>query len=330
MSPLVDPKYPITIYRSLDSCYKSISCHTQQLHTACKYVCQYKRSLTFPKSVNTFCNIKVPLIEYQHYLVSVHGRFYRPKIIKKRCYMLQIVRTYKFFIVSLFMLLLSGCGGSAKASTTSWITIEDRDKLSESTWAAAIDAAVNWDAEYDCGREVTISAFETQSQGLGGGYTEVTLEQAGPGYIKLGNEGNAYNIVLHAMTHACSGNLVELTTPEPFDDGIITGFEGMSVRVTLITGETTSFTKIEEAVAERNASCLQPGYSVTDARYFEIGKQARKDWPCGNNQVVTYLKNSDFVGLLSDYFRVDPDQVSFRYLIDLMSIYDQAWRRGSP
>ena len=182
----------------------------------------------------------------------------------------------------------------------SWLTAENLEIIGQERAIRAINAARRWNTRYKAGRRITLTPLDiNEEKRLPDGGTGVILETAEPGIIKLGREGDPFMIVLHAMTHATKpDNSTLLDLQLPFSDGFIRGYHGLNILVVLNNGEETKFTKIEEGMAERNASSFQ-GYTVEDGRYFAVGKLARSHFPFERyRHAHEWAKSNDVPGLI--------------------------------
>lgn len=212
-----------------------------------------------------------------------------------------------------------------------WIKVEDGRSIGFDRAQEAVTAAVEWDNRYHCGREITIRELKYPvKQDLGEGKIATTLEEADAGYIELGPEGDVRNITLHAMTHACKPDKPTLfPNPLPFSGGVIRGYHGFFILVTTKHGTKTKFTKIEEAMSERNASAF-PRYGVEDDRYFALGSLARQHFPFDTFPGIGGgFRTNDVPALIRARFNLPQSAPTFEYLTNLMDEYQQAWDTGS-
>lgn len=211
------------------------------------------------------------------------------------------------------------------------IRVEDEAILGSDRVQQAITAAVEWDNRYHCGREITIRELKWPGkQDLGEGKISTTQEEAGAGYIELGLEGDARNITLHAMTHACKPDKpTVLAVPLPFADGVITGYHGFTLLVTLKDGSKSNFTKIEEAMAERNASVFS-GYTIEDARYFAVGNLARRDFPFNKfPDIENGFRKNNVPALIRARFNLPASALpTAKQHTALMDEFQQAWDKA--
>lgn len=204
-------------------------------------------------------------------------------------------------------------GGSilAGAATLSGINIfKQKEGLGFSLTIEGLDGAIekqarvaaeDWHHQFGCNRPIQIIPFEEEVEHLQSGAKITTVEVADPGKIYLSPKTkNVRGIVLHAMNHACiPDSPIILKEPLPFRDGVIRGFHGLNVLVTLKTGEETMFVLFEEGMAERNASAFK-GYFVTSPSYFAIGVLTRERLPLNSyhdahkwgqkNDVPTFIR----------------------------------------
>lgn len=212
-----------------------------------------------------------------------------------------------------------------------WLTVESLEIIGKERAKRAIDAARQWDSRYKAGRKVTIVPLDIQEEErLPDGRIVITEETAEPGIIKLGREGDPYNIVLHAMTHATKpDNPTLLSNPLPFSDGIIRGYHGLDILVALRDGKETKFTKIEEGVAERNASAF-PGYTVGDARYFAVGNLARSQFPFEKYSYAhEWAKSNDVPALVRARLNLPfGSNITSSHIEAVMTEYTRAWNSG--
>lgn len=156
------------------------------------------------------------------------------------------------------------------------------------------------------------------------GVQDVRLEYAVPGEIHLDPATNIRNTMLHALTHAdqkdeAGGLTHHISIPE----GYIVGFHGASLKVTLENGEETFFRKIEEGIAERNASSFR-GYSTTHPALHKVGIQARKDFP-KRVDVMQHIRRNDFRSLTAIALRIKRDDVRDKDIVTLMDRYNRIW-----
>lgn len=212
-----------------------------------------------------------------------------------------------------------------------WIKVEDGRLIGFDRVQQAIAAAVDWDKRYRCGREITIRELKYPAkQDMGGGRITTTLEEAGAGYIELGPEGDVRNIILHAMTHACKPDKSTLLPdPLPFADGVIRGYHGFTILVTAKDGREINFTKIEEAMSERNASFF-PGYTIEDDRYFALGSLARQNFPFDRFPGISEgFRTNDVPALIRARFNLSQStSLTANHHNILMDQYQQAWDGG--
>lgn len=213
----------------------------------------------------------------------------------------------------------------------SWLNIEGMEKIGQERAKRAVDAARRWNARYKAGRRIMITSLDiSEEERLPDGRISVTLETAEPGIIKLGREGDPDMIVLHAMTHATKpDNPTVLDTPIPFSDGVVSGYHGLDILVALNNGEETKFTKIEEGMAERNASAFS-GYTVEDARYFAVGKLARDHFPFERYTYAhEWAKSNDIPALVRARLNLPfGANLTSTHIETVMTEYMQAWNSG--
>ncbi len=213
----------------------------------------------------------------------------------------------------------------------SWLTIEQPEQFDRRVLVEAIRGARDWHNKYICNRPIKIQPFEVVKTEREDGYTEELLEEADAGYIKLGNAGDPYRIILHSMTHAVKPDAPALLSePLPFSHGLIRGFHGAFVLVRLHDGEDTKFTKLEEGLAERNAAGAVRGYKVNDARYFAVGQLARQQFPYDQfKRVHEWVKKNDVPSLVRARFGLTPQTpISAPHLQEFMEDYMYAWQNA--
>lgn len=213
----------------------------------------------------------------------------------------------------------------------SWITVENREGIGHDRVRDAVKAAIDWDRRYAAGRKITIKPlpFKEKIVEPDGSITTIE-EQADSGNIMLGKTGDARNITLHAMTHAAQlDEPFMLDTPLPFSQGVIRGFQGLKVLVTLSSGEETKFTKIEEGMAERNASIFQ-GYTVNNSRYLAVGNLSRAQLPFDKfPQAHGWAKSNDFPALVRAVLGLPNDSVVNAVQIEKVIMqYNDAWNNA--
>lgn len=210
----------------------------------------------------------------------------------------------------------------------SWLTVEDLESIGLERAKKAIEAARQWNQRYTSGRRIKIAPLDIKEEEiLPDGRIAVTLETAEPGIIKLGREGDPRKIVLHAMTHATKPDTPALLdNPMPFPDGFIKGYHGLNILVALRNGEQTNFTKMEEGMAERNASAF-PGYSVESASYFAVGNLARSHFPFERFRFAhDWAKSNDVPALVRARLNLPfGAPITIEHILSVMDEYNQAW-----
>jgi|SRR3989344_7628917 len=200
----------------------------------------------------------------------------------------------------------------------------------------AQQAAVEWDSRFDCGRDVEIVPLggrtdETTVFTAEGFKTTLNYEIAEPGRIMLGKIGDARNITLHAMTHACKPDQPTLLdTPLEYVDGIIRGFHGGEVLITTHEGKETKITLIEEAMAERNASVF-PGYEISNLSYYEMGVLALTELPFDTYpNAHEWIQRNDVPAIVRAILGLRSNaNISGRQIEKVMRMFNDAWDRGA-
>lgn len=146
----------------------------------------------------------------------------------------------------------------------------------EKRMTAITDAAKEWDRQYQCNRQVIVTPYtQYEKSSDSRGHTFTTFETTTPGHIQLGRQGSAYDVVLHAMTHACkTDRTTPIDPPVEYGDGssIAIGVNGLTIDLQSTDGKITTSKNIEEAMAERNAALASPIYRVTNLGYYTVGK----------------------------------------------------------
>lgn len=213
----------------------------------------------------------------------------------------------------------------------SWLTVEEGDVLGEERVKAAVQAAKDWDAKYKRGGPITIRPLDAKEREvLPSGEVITILEQAESGDIRLSQEGDPRNNILHAMTHASKpAQPTFLSSPIPYADGVVRGFHGLFILVNLDKdGKDTNFKILEEGMAERNAAAFQ-GYTVTDGRYFNIGTLTRELFPFDKySQAHEWGKHNDVPSLMRARFNLPADAVlTGDHFSQLIAEYADAWNR---
>lgn len=128
---------------------------------------------------------------------------------------------------------------------------------------------------------VTLGQFATEGQN---GAVIIVEAESDPGSITFNSNTlvtdaaqKVRNTTAHEMTHACQTNEpIHFANPITLADGAVaTGVHGFGILVELPSGERTKFMKIEEGVAEAEASLLYPDYKVDNPQYFKAGNLTR-------------------------------------------------------
>jgi hypothetical protein len=212
------------------------------------------------------------------------------------------------------------------------ISADNQTKLTITHTKNAIKAAIDWDKKFHCGRKVSVThSTENDQKVLPNGLIETIEESAYPGKIILRTKGqnyDSYNIVLHAMTHACVPEQTTfLPTPIPFSDGHIIGYSGLQLVVQLKNYDITNFTKIEEGMAERNATTVKKDYKVGSATYFAVGNITLDHFPTSDQTAHELGKKSDLPTFIRKFLGYDnTKELTSRDFEKVMKVYDQAWK----
>lgn len=213
----------------------------------------------------------------------------------------------------------------------SWLKIQDIDQIGAVRANIARQAALDWDRRYHCQRDVTIKFRSyVEEKSLPDGQIVIVEESASPGLIAIGPEVDIRDNVLHAMTHACQPDNFTPVTPFRIRGAVVVGYHGASVKVTPdSTGEENYFRKVEEGIAERNASWFQ-GYEVGHRALFEVGSEALSDFPLQAGDLVEeWVKSNDMPQIVREILRLPPGSpVGPEELESAMTKYQQAWDRG--
>ena len=206
-----------------------------------------------------------------------------------------------------------------------WLTIDD--SFSAEQKQTISKAVSDWDAMYHCNRRISIVPFTGTEITLPDESIISVLEEAFPGLIKIDLRQDAQvmrNTILHAMSHAFQNDKPTLLTKKfSFYDASAYAYHGASILVLSDNGEETAFRKMEEGICERNASFFK-NYTVTDPRYFALGKLARKHFPQGS-QVVEFMRNNDVLGIVGLVLNKPKEKVAEEDVIKVSSIYLEAY-----
>ncbi|MCC7432532.1 hypothetical protein IT412_03335 [Candidatus Peregrinibacteria bacterium] len=212
------------------------------------------------------------------------------------------------------------------------ISADDQAKLTIAHTQNAIKAAMDWDKKFHCGRKVSIShSAEKDQKVLPNGLIETIEEAAYPGKIILRTKDqnyDSYNVVLHAMTHACVPEQTTfLPTPIPFSDGHIIGYSGLQLVVKLRNNDITNFTKIEEGMAERNAATVSKSYKVSSATYFAVGNITLDHFPKSDQTAHEFGKKNALPAFIRKFLGYDDARdLTSRDFEKVMTVYNQAWK----
>lgn len=214
-----------------------------------------------------------------------------------------------------------------------WLEIseEDETKLTITHTQNAVKAAIDWDRRFHCGRKIGIyHSPENNQTFLPNGLVETIEETAYPGKIILRTKDpkyDSYNIVLHAMTHACVPETTFLPTPIPFSDGHIIGYSGLQLVVQLKNYDITNFTKIEEGMAERNAATASSSYKVSSPTYFAVGNITLNHFPKNDQTAHELAKKNALPTFIRKFLGYDSSvELTSRDFEKVMKVYDQAWK----
>lgn len=213
-----------------------------------------------------------------------------------------------------------------------WLNFENSAEIGKERMANIIKAASDWNNRFGCGRSVTIRPYrENKVETLADGSKDTTLEIARPGLMEIGSEGNAYNITLHTMTHACKPSKPTiLSEPLPFRNGKILGFHGLFVLAELFDGRQATFKLIEEGMAERNAAVF-PGYIVTHPGFFAIRELTISLFGYSRfPKAHTWTQTSSVPSLVRTALNIPPGNlVSGGDIYQVIEMYDTAWKRAN-
>lgn len=219
---------------------------------------------------------------------------------------------------------------SSPVDNSTWFRVEDRQLIGEGRINAAIKASDDWNALYQCGRDVTLKYIQAVESTKNGSVTS-SEEKAEPGLIYITPRGDARKIILHAMTHACKPDQPTLL-PEPFKilngSSEIYGYHGLALLIRDVQKGQTMFTLFEEGIAERNAIYF-PNYTYAGRNYGNIGRFTlarfpREQYPLAhdwvkNNNVPAFVNN--LLSLPADHRLTNSD------LEEAMFIYAETWNR---
>lgn len=188
---------------------------------------------------------------------------------------------------------------------------------------------------YGCASgKVTVTLGQFATEGRNGAVIVVEAESA-PGSITFNSNTlvtdavqKVRNTTAHEMTHACqTDEPINFANPITLPDGAVaTGVHGFGILIELPSGERTKFMKIEEGVAEAEASLLYPDYKVDDPQYFKAGNLTRyvmDQHGITGSQLAGMVQTNN----LAEYVNKigDPNQPFETNLINAMNKYQEAF-----
>lgn len=212
-----------------------------------------------------------------------------------------------------------------------WLTVEGVSKMGRTKAMQAASAAMEWDNKFQCGRDVTIGRLENPYiEDLGAGFKAEEEETSEHGKIAIADRRNVRDIVLHAMTHACTpDNATPLIPYLGIPDGQATGYSGLKVETILNSGQKSLFILMEEGMAERNAFSF-PGYTPPNHPGYEaIRKLTTQLLPLTDSNAHLLAKQNDVEAFVRKELNLPKNiKIMGNDIQAVMNKYQKAWDKA--
>lgn len=213
-----------------------------------------------------------------------------------------------------------------------WLEFKDIDSLSPQTIGDAVRAVNDWDKVYKFPWRLTIQGRESEVEDIPNLGKVKVLEKASHGLIAISENPNAYNIILHAMTHAYKPNNQELlSSPLTSNEGEIFGYSGLNVGYKHKDRKDQTFKLFEEGVCERNAALVNNLYLPPNAEYFGVGLFTMKLFPQNSeHEPQDLVMTSDVPGFVRKVLNIALDKpVKAEDIFRAMEIYSKIAERSN-
>lgn len=190
----------------------------------------------------------------------------------------------------------------------SWLTIEPANFQNEEI-VEVEEAFEEWDAEFGCGREVTIRArtgSPVSSQGETNAEAQPGLVIFFPEVLRQPTDSSFRFVALHEAFHACKP---EMSKIEPFflsnGDQVI-GYEGLTPVISTASGQRQFANLCEEGVADLLASVIDHNYAAHPAYAavaFEVLEIYNGNW----HRLVELSQDNDFESFVREMLLLAPE-----------------------
>ncbi|MBI4067151.1 hypothetical protein HY407_02115 [Candidatus Gottesmanbacteria bacterium] len=186
-----------------------------------------------------------------------------------------------------------------------WITVSYQgQKVTYQRLSTVINAAVEYDSKYPCGRTIRfifVPVFFRQDEK---GQYYVVFDAAESGKIYITDQGDTRSVVLHGMHHACVPDTERtLSSPIKTKRGLIMGYRGTTIRLQKEDGSPDFYGCLEEGWANAKGRTF-PNFTLNEPRYLAVENIVLKYFPL-IMQVPQWSKTSDIPGMIAAFVGKD-------------------------